>query len=208
MTGRLEEVSYQLRKLDDRLNKVTSDMEYRLSQIKAGAASGAPRRNPHRAAHRQPEHVAARWRRSRKRTPRLRSKSSPPDRAFDRPRSRAAAAGSPASSQTASLPPKTPREQYARAFSLLEKRNYEEAGAGFSEFLKVESQRPAGRQCAILARRDILRPRGVRSFGGDLPGRLREEQDWTESAGHAVEAGPVAGRRSTRRRKHVPVSAS
>ena len=39
VTGRLEEVSYQLRKLDERLSKVTSDMEYRFSQIKTGAAT-------------------------------------------------------------------------------------------------------------------------------------------------------------------------
>ena len=135
ITGRLEEVSYQLRKLDDRLNKVTADMEYRLSQVKAGSESGAGATETSAREGSAAGAVAAGGGAVAS-TPRPPSEVSPPDSEPAKARGAAPGAGAPATSQTASLPPKTPREQYARAFSLLEKRNYEEAGAGFSEFLK------------------------------------------------------------------------
>ncbi len=137
VTGRLEEVSYQLRKLDERLSKVTSDMEYRFSQLKTGAATepskeslpgGASSGNLAGSGGVAPS------------VPRAAGQSSAPDEASTRGAA-PSAAGSPPS-QTASLPPKTPREQYARAFSLLEKRNYEEAGAVFSDFLKANPTDP------------------------------------------------------------------
>jgi tol-pal system protein YbgF len=139
VTGRLEEVSYQLRKLEDRLNKAVADMDYRLSQVKAGAeggaaASEAPAREGAGAVAAGGGGVAS--------TPRPRSEVPPAETEPAKTGGAAPAAGPPASSQTAGLPPKTPREQYARAFSLLEKRNYEEAGAGFSEFLKSSPDDP------------------------------------------------------------------
>jgi tol-pal system protein YbgF len=138
VTGRLEEVSYQLRKLDDRLNKVAADMDYRLSQVKAGAEGGAAAGE---APAREGAGVAAGGGAVAS-TPRPRSEVPPADTEPAKAGGAAPPAGPPASSQTAGLPPKTPREQYARAFSLLEKRNYEEAGAGFSEFLKSSPDDP------------------------------------------------------------------
>ena len=41
VTGRLEEVTYQLRRLDERLNKVAADVDYRLSQTKTGEGDQA-----------------------------------------------------------------------------------------------------------------------------------------------------------------------
>ena len=121
VTGRMEDVSFQLRKLDDRLDKLAADMEYRLGQVKSGdgdtaasiaagggAVTGTPRAAP------------------------------PPAPDAEAPRS---SVPSPAQ-QTASLPPKTPRELYARAFGQLEKRQYEDAAAGFTEFLKANPDDP------------------------------------------------------------------
>ncbi len=41
VTGRMEDVSFQLRKLDDRLDKLAADMEYRLGQAKSGSGGAA-----------------------------------------------------------------------------------------------------------------------------------------------------------------------
>jgi tol-pal system protein YbgF len=139
VTGRLEDVSYQLRKLDERLNKVTSDMEYRLSQIKTGGeADGSSQAPPGGGA---ATGAVAAGGGAVVSTPRAPGQISPSDEA-SAARGAAPPAGGSAPAQTANLPPKTPREQYARAFSLLEKRNYEEAGAGFSEFLKANPNDP------------------------------------------------------------------
>jgi tol-pal system protein YbgF len=128
VTGRLEEVSFQIRKLEDRLNKLTSDMEYRLSEMKSGGGSEAsPEPSPGGGA------VAS--------TPRAPAQIQPSDEASTQ-RGANPSTGASAPTQTANLPPRTAREQYARAFSLLEKRNYEEAGAGFSEFLKANPNDP------------------------------------------------------------------
>jgi tol-pal system protein YbgF len=139
VTGRMEEISYQLRKLDDRLNKVAADMDYRLSQVKAGseggaAATDAPAREGTAAGTVAGGGAVAS-------TPRAPGDIPPADTEAAKTRAAAPAAPS-ASSQTAGIPPKTPREQYARAFSLLEKKNYEEAGTGFSEFLKSNPDDP------------------------------------------------------------------
>lgn len=137
VTGRLEEVSYQLRKLDERLNKTTSDMEYRLSQMKAQAGGDASNEALPGGAATGGGVAGAGAGGSAPRAP----TSSAPDEPST-PRGAASPTGAPTSSQTATLPPKTPREQYARAFSLLEKRNYQEAGDGFSEFLKANPNDP------------------------------------------------------------------
>ena len=128
VTGRMEDVSFQLRKLDDRLDKLAADMEFRLGQGKsaepAAAASVAG--------------IAA-------------GASAGGDAAMTSARSADASApgagggtagASSPGQQTASLPPKTPRELYARAFAQLEKHQYEESAAGFSEFLKANPQDP------------------------------------------------------------------
>lgn len=113
VTGRLEEVSYQIRKLDDRLNKLASDVDYRLNQnASAGTDGGSASAGAGAGAA-------------------VASKS--PATVDSSP------ANGDASQKTASLPtktPQTPREQYAQAFSLMEKRNYSDAGAAFADFLK------------------------------------------------------------------------
>jgi tol-pal system protein YbgF len=137
VTGRLEEVSYQLRKLEDRLTKLSADIDYRLSQMKAAgegeaAAGGSKREAGAPSATGGTPAVA----------PGNSSQSPPVDENTAKAKAATTGAAGPASPQTASLPPRSPREQYARAFSLLEKRNYEEAGTGFDEFLKAHPDDP------------------------------------------------------------------
>jgi tol-pal system protein YbgF len=105
VTGRLEDVSFQLRKLDDRLTKLAADMEYRLSQARpASTDAERPTAGTGRA-------------------------------------SQSTAGASPAPAQSAAVP-RPPREQYAQAFSLLEKRSYDEAAAAFADFLKNNPDDP------------------------------------------------------------------
>lgn len=130
VTGRMEDVSFQLRKLDDRLDKLAADIEYRLGQAKANGGAAAASTAP------ASDNAAAIAAGGGAVTSTPRAAQSP---ASD---TEAPAPSSSPSTQTASLPPKTPREQYARAFSQLEKRQYEEAAAGFSEFLKANPNDP------------------------------------------------------------------
>jgi tol-pal system protein YbgF len=127
VTGRLEDVTYQLRKLDERLTKLAADTEYRLNQGKSsagGEGTGAD------ASARTDGTVAAGGGAVAS-TPRV-------------PAADAEAASAPAqpAQKTASLPPKSPREQYAQAFSLLEKQDYAAAATAFSEFLKANPGDP------------------------------------------------------------------
>lgn len=140
VTGRMEEISYQLRKLDDRLNKIAADMDYRLSQVKAGSEGGAAATDTSAREGSAAGTVAGGG--GVASTPRAPSDIPPADTDAAKTRAAAPAVAPSASSQTAGVPPKTPREQYARAFSLLEKKNYEEAGTGFSEFLKSNPDDP------------------------------------------------------------------
>ena len=123
VTGRMEDISFQLRKLDDRLDKLAADMEYRLSQAKNGDSGTAAGAGDAATVAAGGGAVAG--------TPRA------------APAMDGDVAGGPAAGpQTATLSPKTPREQYARAFAQLERRQYEEAAAGFTAFLKANPTDP------------------------------------------------------------------
>lgn len=119
VTGRLEEVAYQVRKLDERLNKALADMEYRLGQTRpdgdgetntllSGASTGGGSAGTAAA-------IAA---------------------------GASIGAARPAPPSATSVEGLPPREQYARSLNLLEKRRYEDAAAGFSEFLKQNPNDP------------------------------------------------------------------
>ena len=193
ITGRLEEVSYQLRKLDDRLNKVTADMEYRLSQVKAGSESGAGAAETSAREGSGAGAVAAGGGAVAS-TPRSPSEVPSSDSEPAKARGAAPGAGAPATSQTASLPPKTPREQYARAFSLLEKRNYEEAGAGFSEFLKSSPGDPLADNARYwLGETYYARGEYARSAEIFLDG-YEKNKTGPKAPDTLLEAGLVAGR--------------
>lgn len=129
VTGRLEDVSYQLRKLQDSLTKLSSDIDYRLSQSKTSTEDQQTDASKREAAGSGAAAVASRAPSQPSADEGAASKATP-------------ATGGASPSRTASVAPNSPRERYARAFSLLEKRNYEEAGAGFSEFLKDHPDDP------------------------------------------------------------------
>jgi tol-pal system protein YbgF len=132
VTGRMEDVAFQLRKLDDRLDKLAADMEFRLGQGKPAEPAAA---SPAAVATGAAGSSAGSGNGAQAPAPRAPEASAT-----------AADGGSPAVSpppqQAASLPPKTPREQYARAFAQLERRQYEDSAAGFSEFLKANPDDP------------------------------------------------------------------
>ncbi|MFO1112799.1 MAG: tol-pal system protein YbgF [Rhodospirillales bacterium] len=133
VTGRMEDMAFQLRKLDDRLDKLAADMEYRLSQARNGDTTAAVAGSAAVAVGGG-------------------AVSAPPQMASAadgdvRPPAAQSGYAAPAASdlggqQTASLPAKTPREQYARAFAQLERRQYAESAAGFSDFLKANPNDP------------------------------------------------------------------
>ncbi len=124
LTGRLEEVAFQVRKLDDRLNKALADMEYRLSQSRPGGDDAAAAPAGASAGGGAASASGA---------------SALPRSGSSAPAADAARPAAPAATSVAGLPP---RDQYARSLSLLEKRNYEDAAAGFSEFLKQNPNDP------------------------------------------------------------------
>ncbi|HYN37617.1 MAG TPA: tol-pal system protein YbgF [Rhodospirillales bacterium] len=131
VTGRMEDVSFQLRKLDDRLDKLAADIEFRLGQAKGGSGGAAPGADATAPVAAGGGAVTG--------TPRV----TPPLANGDPARpDTGTPSPAPAGQQTASLPPKSPREQYARAFAQLERRQYEESAAGFSEFLKANPDDP------------------------------------------------------------------
>lgn len=134
VTGRMEDMAYQLRKLDDRLDKLAADMEYRLSQAKSGDATTAAAGSDAAAVAVGGGAVAA--------TPRIASAADGDVRPPAAQGNAAPAASDLGGQQTASLPSKTPREQYARAFAQLERRQYAESAAGFSDFLKANPNDP------------------------------------------------------------------
>lgn len=128
-TGRIEDLSFQLQRLNQRFDTTLSDLEVRLDQIDGGAggstispsapsdggvgaagAGGAPS-----------ETTLAR-------TPPPEQKTAPPEQKTPPPSETPAATGA--------LPGGTPEEQYAYAFGLLRQAKYPEAEVAFSAFLE------------------------------------------------------------------------
>jgi len=145
VTGRLEEVAFQLRRLDERLNKALADMEYRLSQPRSGDASevgggasmasaAAPTAGAAGAAAGTAAGAGAAAR-----PPASGPASTGGGGSGETDAAKSRTAPPAAAASVAGLPP---REQYARSLGLLEKRSYEDAAAGFSEFLKNNPNDP------------------------------------------------------------------
>ncbi|MDZ3837513.1 MAG: tol-pal system protein YbgF [Rhodospirillales bacterium] len=156
LTGRVEELGYQVSRLGERLDKLTADMEYRLAQGAAAgggtagggtadpaspplmplpgpaagpAAEAAPAPAP--AARPAPDEIYP------ERQPRpLGSMPAGEAGAAPAPRPPAAAGGGPASAA------QTPKERYAQAYDLLRQGKYDQAEAGFSAFLAQNPQDP------------------------------------------------------------------
>lgn len=137
-TGRIEEMNFRLRQLDERLDKLVADVDYRLTR--QGSAPGAAT-GPAPAG-------------SRGATPPSASSAAPgkagsgapmvlgrmPKSELEAGKGEHSPSDRPTSAEDPSvpsnvLPEGTPREQYAYGFGLMRKANYDGAEAAFKEFL-------------------------------------------------------------------------
>lgn len=153
LTGRVEELGYQVSRLSERVDKLAADMEYRLAQGAAGGgatpsspplmpppgpatgpapqAAPAPAPAPAQAPapdevypERQPRPLGTMPAGEAGAAPNATPSAPPP-----------AAAGSPAAAGT-------PRQQYAQAYDLLRQGKYDQAEGAFAAFLAQNPQDP------------------------------------------------------------------
>jgi tol-pal system protein YbgF len=123
MTGRIEENEFALRQVRDRLDRLVNDLEFRLSQLEAGAGGGA-------AAGAAAAPPAA--------APSAARPAAPPAQAAARPAAPAQAAPAQAAAAPPAPPPNSPgsaEQQYAAAYRLIEQRRLADAQAAFEAFL-------------------------------------------------------------------------
>lgn len=154
-TGRVEDLSHQVRQLKDRLEKLSSDVDYRLGQT-GGVAAGSSVA----AAPGQPVPPASQATTSPRplspypapvagpvagEGPTVLGRLPESEVAAAAPRPSAPETAPPAeetAQTTAASSAKTPREQYAYGFGLLRKANYDEAEVAFTEFLSNNPHDP------------------------------------------------------------------
>ncbi len=140
VTGRVESLNYQVRQLNDRLERMSSDLEMRLNEMKGGtpaAAAAPPASSVPAGTSPSPSGSGG--------GPTVLSRSAPaePERPTPPPSAPPAAPSSPPPTGTGSqgaaagggLPAGSSKEQYAYAFSLMQKGSYPEATAAFGEFI-------------------------------------------------------------------------
>lgn len=149
VTGQAEELDHAIAQLNQRLEKLSTDLEFRLGRLEqaaglsaaggagampAGAPQGAMPAVPGAAAP-PPPGVPPTARAGRP------APDAPPANLGTVPRSAVQAPPPPAASATAAttpgLPPGTPKEQYDYAFASLRKQEYEKAESAFLAFLKA-----------------------------------------------------------------------
>ncbi|MBL8659660.1 MAG: tol-pal system protein YbgF [Rhodospirillales bacterium] len=125
LTGRVEDLNYQVQQLSEKLDKLAADIDYRLNQAGApqetqpGATpSLMPPPPPSPAEARQPGPVQGS------------SGQTVPGR---EPRPLGSIA--PGAADAAGAPAETPKQEYAQAYDLLRRGQYEQAASAFSAFL-------------------------------------------------------------------------
>ncbi len=140
LTGAFEGFNHQIQLLNQRLDKLTADLDFRLAALERGGASGAPRAQAAPlppAVEKAPSPGA---REGLLGTMTERDASSPAGvvaqaRPLPVP---GAAPAAPASV----LPPGPAKDQYAFAFGLLRQANYDQAEAALAEFVKTHPDDP------------------------------------------------------------------
>lgn len=137
-TGRIEEMNFRLRQLDERLDKLVADVDYRLTRQgnASGAAAGAAPAGsraaaPPSASPAEPGAAGSGAPMVLGRMPKAELES----RTGDQNTSENPTSTEQATVTGGVLPEGTPREQYAYGFALMRKANYQEAEAAFKEFL-------------------------------------------------------------------------
>jgi len=111
LTGRIEETEFGLRQVRDRLDRMSNDLEFRLSQLEQGGAGGGA--------------AAASAPGSRPAAPQAAAPAEPP-------RQQAAAPAGPAPHSPGSV-----EQAYAAAYRLIEQRRLADAQAAFEAFLQA-----------------------------------------------------------------------
>ena len=141
VTGRVESLGYQVRQLNDRVERLASDLDLQMNELRAAAghppgATASTAAEPRSTAGGptvlsrgggEPEPARP--------TPPAAASPQPPAQATPAPPT-TPAPESPAASARGTLPAGSSKEQYAYAFSLMQKASYAEATAAFSEFLE------------------------------------------------------------------------
>jgi len=150
MTGQMEEIAHQVRQANSRLDKLVSDVDFRLHQVEQrGAAAGTPTSAPPAiAAAPSPPAVQS-----------ARPGEAPPPAqpgtlgTMTKTELQSYVARPPAETsppqpvetpkpETGPLPPGTPREQYTFAFDLLRKAKYGEAETALQAFVEQHPDEP------------------------------------------------------------------
>jgi len=154
-TGQVEELSHQVRQLKDRLEKLSSDVDYRLGQGGGVAAGSSVAAASSQSVPPASQVTASPAPRSPDPAPVVgpvpgegptvlgRLPESEVATAAPLPSAPEPAPPAPSATQTAAASStKTPREQYAYGFGLLRKANYDEAEVAFKEFLSNNPDDP------------------------------------------------------------------
>jgi len=143
LTGRMETLSFQVRQLNDRVERISSDLEMQLGELKGSAgrpATTAPPSTTPPPAVSPPSSGGGPTVLSR---PGGDTETPPPPSQTPAPAQSAPSAQAAApSSARGVLPAGSSKEQYAYAFSLMQKASYVEATAAFSEFLQKNADDP------------------------------------------------------------------
>jgi len=140
-TGRIEEMNFRLRQLDERLDKLVADVDYRLTR--QGAATGPAPPGSQGAA--SPSVSPAEPGAAGDRAPMVLGRM--PQSEMEARRGELGTSERPPFAEKAAepadvLPEGTPREQYAYGFGLMRKANYDEAETAFKEFLAAHPNDP------------------------------------------------------------------
>lgn len=150
-TGKVEELGFQVRRLETRMDKLAADVDYRLGERAGGAAATASSPSPSAPS---PSASAPAAVQPPPLPPAVPGPNGPGPRVLGQvptglpatpqpaPAAPPAAVASPSPQQTASATQGSPREQYAQAFALMQKSSYAEAEVAFSEFLNRNPDDP------------------------------------------------------------------
>lgn len=163
LTGQIEEFDFRIRKIEDRLERLVSDVDYRLSQLEggaatgtqtgavapsaaAGAAAGAAANNATGSAA-QPNTAGAGQRVDDRGTQLfgvIENEGSPPSVPSGPANTSPAAPARTASAAAggAALPAGTPEEQYRYAFDLLRRQDFAAAETALAAFVKSHPDNP------------------------------------------------------------------
>lgn len=158
LTGQLEEFDFRIRKMEERLERLVADIDFRLSQLEGGGMSGmgpgagtpladgqtAPAGTASASAAPAPAVNGAGEPlndRGTKLFGVIESEGKPPQIPSG-PANSTVASGTATPAQTAAVATKTPEEQYREAFALLRKQEFTEAEAALSRFVKEHPNDP------------------------------------------------------------------